>query len=209
MGVRFMLSNFFTILIWYGRAASRAPEGASEFCFRKYFLWKFRRASLASKGPPCQEHGMSFSIRSTSIWRKLLDNVGLKMWLEQTDFIFSASWLFKPLLLSKDEFEYFSSRGRVKKWVKFEFEVFEATERSKSLTFVKRCLWVDFHHAGSLQTKENLAFQISNVRSFSAFKISYFCQKRCLTSFSPSGKLTKWAKFVFARKSFRKVSLGK
>ena len=55
--------------------------------------------------------------------------------------------------------------------------------------------------------KLNLAFQISSFRSFSAFKISYFCQKRCLTSFSPSGKLTKWAQFVFARKIFRKLSL--
>ena len=33
------------------------------------------------------------------------------------------------------------------------FQVFEAAERSKFLTFVKRCVWVDFHHAGSSQTK--------------------------------------------------------
>ena len=46
-----------------------------------------------------------------------------------------------------------------------------------------------------------MAFQISSFRSFNAFKIPYFCQKRCLTSFSSSGKLTKWAKFVFAKKT--------
>ena len=54
-----------------------------------------------------------------------------------------------------------------------------------------------------------MASRISNFRSFSAFKISYFCQKRCLTSFSPSGKVTKWAQFVFARKIFRKLFLSR
>ena len=71
------------------------------------------------------------------------------MWLEQIDFIFSTSWLFKPSLLAKDEFELFSPRGRVKKSVKFAF---------------------------------------SSFRSCRAFKIPHFCQKMCLSRFSPCGK---------------------
>ena len=53
---------------------------------------------------------------------------------------------------------------RVKKWVKFGFSSFWSCRAFKSLTFVKRCVWVDFHHAGSSQTKGNLAFHISSVK---------------------------------------------
>ena len=77
-----------------------------------------------------------------------------------------------------------------------DFQVFEASELSKASTFVKRFLWVVFTKAYKMN---KLKFAVSSFWSFKALKTSYFCQKRCLSSFPPSGRLTKWAKFVFKR----------
>ena len=70
--------SFFRIYLL--RAASRAPEGASEFCFRKYFLWKFRRVAGLRRGRPVkrmewvfqqfEEHGLTILIQKCD-WNKL------------------------------------------------------------------------------------------------------------------------------------------
>ena len=39
------------------------------------------------------------------------------------------------------------------------FQVVGVSERSKSLTFVKRGAWVDVHQAGSSQNEQSLFFQ--------------------------------------------------
>ena len=74
---KFMKKYFFENLAFFNfpaiftRAASRAPEGASEFCSRNIFSIDVEYGQAGPpKGPPCKEHGMRFSIRSTSIWRK-------------------------------------------------------------------------------------------------------------------------------------------
>ena len=53
--------------------------------------------------------------------------------------------------------------------------------------------------------EQSLSFWIFS-SSFKTFKIPNFCQKRSLSSFSPSGRLTQWSKFAFLRLSILKVS---
>ena len=132
------------------RAASRAPEGASEFCFRDYFLWKFKRASRASKGPPCKEHGMSFSIRSTSIWGTWFDNFGSKMWLEQINFIFSVSWFFQALTFVKRWILIVFTKGACEKMRKFAFSSFWSCKAFKTPQFRQRMFFNRFSLCGEL-----------------------------------------------------------
>ena len=87
----------------------------------------------------------------------------------------------------------------------FPFQALEAPQLWKSLTFVKIGIWIVFTKRAY---EKWVKFAFSSCWSFRAFKISNFCQKRCLSRFSPSGKLTKWTKFVFSRKIFIKLFLG-
>ena len=77
------------------------------------------------------------------------------------------------------------------------FQVFEAAAASKlwkASNFVKTSVWIVFHQSWKLTKWANLEFSSF---CFKAFKSLPFCQKRSLGSFSPSGRLTKWAKFAF------------
>ena len=66
------------------------PRRGIRTLFQKIFFMKIQTCK------PCFE--------GAALSRTCFDNIGSKMWLEQINFIFSASWLFKPWLLSKDEF---------------------------------------------------------------------------------------------------------
>ena len=81
------------------------------------------------------------------------------------------------------------------------FQALKALELSKATRFVKRSQWVDFHQAVRSQNEQSLLFQLFKLW---AFKSLQFCQKRSMSTFSPSGKLKKWAKFAFS--SFYKRS---
>ena len=75
------------------------------------------------------------------------------------------------------------------------FQALKALELSKATRFVKRSQWVDFHQAVRSQNEQSLLFQLFKLW---AFKSLQFCQKRSMSTFSPSGKLKKWAKFAFS-----------
>ena len=56
-------------------------------------------------------------------------------------------------------------------------------------------MWVVFYQAGGLQNEHSLLFQVLQVSKLSN---PSFCQNKCLSSFLPSERLTKWAKFAFS-----------
>ena len=53
-------------------------------------------------------------------------------------------------------------------------EIFETSELSKVITFVRRCLWVVFHEANGLQTNKVCSFSLFEVHCFQKYR---FCQK--------------------------------
>jgi hypothetical protein len=75
------------------------------------------------------------------------------------------------------------------------FQALKVLELSKATRFVKRSQWVDFHQTVRSQNEQSLLFQLFELW---AFKSLQFCQKRSMSTFSPSGKLKKWAKFAFS-----------
>ena len=108
--------------------------------FKIKLLWYINTGGQAGppKGPPCKEHWMSFSIRSTSISRTWFENFGSKMWLEQIYFIFPPSCLLKRLFLSKGVFGNFSRSGLLTKWEKFSFSSLWSFTTLKSHYFCQK-----------------------------------------------------------------------
>ena len=67
------------------------------------------------------------------------------------------------------------------------FQVFEALELPKFLTFFKRDVWVLFHQAGGLQNEQNLLFQVFRASKHS--KATAFVKRGVCTCFHQAGSL--------------------
>ena len=70
------------------------------------------------------------------------------------------------------------------------FQVVGASERSKSLTFVKRGDWVDFHQAGSSQNEQNFLFQTFKAQELS--KAPSFVKRGKWVDLHQAGSSQKW-----------------
>ena len=89
----------------------------------------------------------------------------------------------------KEVFVYFWGNGRLTKWEKsFLFELLRLYNFEKRLLLSKeKSEW--FSPSGRL--KKWVKFEFSSCWNLRAFKICNFCQKKCLSRFSPNEKLTK------------------
>ena len=108
----------------------------------------------------------------------------LKMWLEEI-LHFVIFLLAEAPTFDKRSLGIFHEVGCLQNEKNFPFQALEVPQVWKSLTFVKIGIWIVFTERAY---EKWVKFAFSSCWSF---KISNFCQKRCLSRFSPSGKLTK------------------
>ena len=115
---------------------------------------------------------------------------------------FSSFRAFKSLHLCQNRsFSIFSPSWLLTKWAKFAFFEFFNLQNFQESPLLSKDVFEYFHQAGGLQNEQVRLFRVFQASDFRAFKSLHFCQKMSLSIFSPSGRLTKWAKFSFSSSS--------
>ena len=119
---------------------------------------------------------------------------GLKLLVQKCDWNKFISFCHLPACRStyfcqKKSLGIFNETGCWQNEKNFSFQVSETPQLWKALTLFKRI----FIKRVSEKMSKVCIFNCWNLRTF---KISHFCQKKCLSRFSPSGKFTKKSKIV-------------